>query len=355
MQQYSQPTCRNVKNESLSMPPYAPLNIIYNRLVKRLVPNSGPNRAIDNPKEVRNSFTASDTGWIAFGTLLVTCIIGTLLMYIYHRHVIVRTQNAVLRTADQMARTLPTGTHNVGPQVDGDRMAELRRRMRAFVPAEDALRHLRTDSASRRASMAPYIDAETSTFEEDDSSYRQEAWVHHEAPPYNNNDWFFFSSGTASSDPWDFNHKKQHLDKASTHNWWHTPELKLAAVHDSGHECFFRALDTADSALTSSSDAMLSGARNRLARHLETDSDLIENKEEGEKEHFYSSWLRPDPASFGSVNIRTGNADSALAYIGCVAASSVGGSAMQKVPMEVPLDQSKLSWMPSSPSDTVSG
>ncbi|KAL9095620.1 MAG: hypothetical protein Q9165_002052 [Trypethelium subeluteriae] len=268
-------------------------------------------------------------------------MIGTLFMYIHRRHAMIRSQNAVLRTADQMVRIQPTGLHSTGSQVEGHRMAELRRRMRAFVPAEDALRHLRADSARRGASMAPYINAKTSTSSEDDSCYRREAWVHHEAPPYNNNDdWFFFSSGTASSDPWDFKHQKKHLDKASTHNWWHSPELKLAAVHDSGHECHFRTSDTADAALTSSSDAMFSTARNRLARHLGTDADSIESKEQGEKDHFYSSWLRPDPASFGPVNIHTGKADSALAIVGCIAASSVGGSAMQKVPMEVPLDQS---------------
>lgn len=328
------------------------MDVIYRRLVKRFIPTQDSNTANEIDEDSSPSSMVTSTKLIAIGVVVIICAIGALALHHSHRRAVIRTQNAAGRTINDIARSLPTGIYNPGSPVDERRKSELRRRMRAFAPAEDALRLMKADAASRRSSTVAETDSETTTLQDDSSSYRRGSYpVHHEAPPYNNNDWFLFSSGTASSDPWDFQHKQQHLDKANTHKWWHTPELKLAEAHDQEHERSLRLLDTETGASTTSSDVTLHSTRHRHASLPKIAHASTEEREE--KEHFYSSWLRPDPVSFGPVNIKPGKTDSALAYIGCVFASSVGGSAMQKVPMEVPLDQSKLSWMPMSPQDTI--
>ena len=337
------------------MPPYASMEVIYERLVRRFTPASDLGSEDQLAGSTEHPFAMIHAMWIALITLLVACACGAFLWYIRHRNAVKRT---LVRSTNHIARSSPTGTYSTGSTVDDQRRSELRRRMRAFVPAEDALKHLKTNAGSSQTSVTESINSDTKIRRDSDSSYRRGSWVHHEAPPYNNNDWFFFSSGTASSDPWDLKHRRQHLDKASTHNWWHSADLKLAQAHDKEEQehTLHSTLETVtrSSSSTTGSDAVLFGARNRHRRESQNADHLGEDEKEG-KEHFYSSWLRPDPVMFGPVNIKPGKLDSALAYMGCVLASSVGGSAMQKVPMEVPLDESKLSWMPMSPQDTVPG
>ncbi|KAI9664937.1 MAG: hypothetical protein M1821_006385 [Bathelium mastoideum] len=228
-------------------------------------------------------------------------------------------------------------------------MSELRRRMRAFIPAQD-LKHLREDIIRHRASANEDVDAE----KDSDASYRRESWMHHEVPPYNNNDWFFFSSGTASTDPWDFKHHQQHRERAGTHVWWHSPDLKLEEMHNKGQECLLRAYDVPEQATTTSREGQAGTAHHRHGHHRPKEGEHFAG-EKPEQEYLFSSRLRPDPTMFGSVNISPGKTDSALALIGYISAAAVCKTAMQKVPVEVPLDESKLNWVYTRLQETISG
>ena len=323
------------------------MSIIYNRLVKKMTPSwraGSPNEFSENEKR---SYVKVDTRWIVFGFLFVTCIFGLLLRYVYRQRTIIRAQNAIMRTTNQMARSLPTGNSGTRSTSHDRRMSDLRRRMRAFVPAADALKNLREDAAGLREKLEGEREFDS------DAVYRRGSWVHHEAPPYNDNDYFFFSCGVASSDPWEFKHKYDHQDKASTHVWWHTPELRLNEMHDKEKERLLRVFSAPDVSTTTSSDARPAGPRRRYIHEIEGKQTSREYKEY--KEHVLSSWLRPDPTMFGSIKINPGKTTSALAHIGCVSASCVGGTAMQKVPMEVPLDESKLSTIYARVQESISG
>jgi hypothetical protein len=308
-------------------------------------------------------------------------MVALLCLYIFRWHIQVQERNDAPIGFYSPARTVPTQPVGMGSAVDHRRISELKRRWRAFVPAEDALRHLKTQSSrssSRSLSVPSLTDVKLEDDARDDSEYRRGSWVHHEAPPYHDEDWFYFESGTASSDPWDFKHKRDHLKRGGTHKWAHTPELKISADKH-GQEVYLRSFDTPELttvSTTTSSDATLAQDphphRRRLAAKVDQqfkkldahdaehdqDSPMSEEKDDDdkpEKDHFFSSWLRPEPIMFKSINIKPGQAPPALALIGCTVAASVGGSAMRKVPMEVPLDQSAMGWMPMKPQDQLGG
>ncbi|KAI9695754.1 MAG: hypothetical protein M1820_008426 [Bogoriella megaspora] len=262
------------------------------------------------------------------------------------------------QSINSIARSTPTsGLYGTAAPMDDERKSNLRQRMRtlrAFVPAEDALSHLKAAKNSRSSSITVLEERN------DNGVYRRASWVHHEAPPYNNDDYFFFSSGTASSDPWDFKHKKEHREHGGTHKWCHSPQYKIGAQpqgdkHVSVQE--LPSLTNTDTATTTTSESTLA-AENRFrkfnAEHLksaltEDSSDSEDSETSSKREHWkqslYSACMRSDPPMFSPVNIKPGKVKPGIAFVGCVAGATVGGSAMLKVPMKVPLDECAADWM----------
>ena len=193
--------------------------------------------------------------------------IGCLVVYFIYRgdlfHPSLR-RGSVLDSVRDMARPSPLGPAGEGSSTDEDRKAHFRRRMRVFIPAEDALTHLKSWRNSRSSSFATNAFAAG----KDDSTLMSS-----EEPPVVQN-----------------RYRKPDAEQ---------PKRTVT-------------------------------------------KDLEDTTIEAGEEHLYSSSARPHPDMFSPISIEPGSMGPAVVFIGCVFGASVGGSAMSRAPMEVPLNNSVL-------------